>query len=99
LRNCLPYLRRELDLLRGVRAVLVLGRIAFDTYLRLLAERQDFPPRSTFHFAHAASFVLPENLPHLFCSYHPSQQNTQTGRLTPAMFKQVLDDIREFLGA
>jgi uracil-DNA glycosylase family 4 len=97
LRNCQPYLRKELELLRGVRAVLVLGRIAFDTYLRLLAERRGFPPRSTFAFAHGASFALPQNLPRLFCSYHPSQQNTQTGRLTPGMFKQVLGEIREFL--
>jgi uracil-DNA glycosylase family 4 len=97
LRNCQPYLRRELELLRGVRAVLVLGRIAFDAYLRVLAQREGFPPRSTFRFAHGASFTLPDGLPRLFCSYHPSQQNTQTGRLTPAMFQQVLGDIRDFL--
>jgi len=42
---------------------------------------------------------LPAGLPRLFCSYHPSQQNTQTGRLTPEMFQQVLRDISEFLGA
>lgn len=97
LRNCQPYLETELRLLTRLRAVLVLGRIAFDAYLRVAAQRPDFPPRSTFKFSHSASFTLPENLPHLFCSYHPSQQNTQTGRLTPAMLERVLDDIRKFL--
>lgn len=97
LRNCQPYLERELELLTRLRAVLVLGRIAFDTYLRVLAQREGFPRRSTFHFAHGASFVLPDGLPRLFCSYHPSQQNTQTRRLTPPMFERVLRDIRNFL--
>lgn len=99
LRNCQPYLERELELLRRVRAVLVLGRIAFEAYLRVLAQREGFPARSTFRFAHGASFALPAGLPRLFCSYHPSQQNTQTGRLTPAMFQQVLGDIRDFLAS
>ncbi len=99
LRNCQPYLERELAILRRVRAVLVLGKIAFDAYLRIVGGGPDFPPKSTFRFAHAASFELPRGLPRLFCSYHPSQQNTQTGRLTPGMFQRVLNDIREYLGA
>jgi uracil-DNA glycosylase family 4 len=97
-RNCQPYLEAELRLLTRVRAVLVLGRIAFETYLRVLAtQSEDFPPRSKFTFAHGAHFSLPGGLPRLFCSYHPSQQNTQTGRLTPEMFRKVLAEIREFL--
>jgi uracil-DNA glycosylase family 4 len=97
-RNCQPYLEAELRLLARVRAVLVLGGIAFETYLRVVSsERKDLPPRSKFTFAHGASFSLPGGLPRLFCSYHPSQQNTQTGRLTPAMFKKVLDEIRMYL--
>ncbi len=124
LRNCQPYLENELELLR-VRAVLALGRIAFDTYLRLvcggrgrprrraLGSRGDsgevfagaqraplpekFPPRSSFRFAHGASYELPDGLPRLFASYHPSQQNTQTGKLTRAMMSNVLVDIRRFL--
>jgi len=98
-RNCQPYLEAELRLLSRVRAVLVLGRIAFETYVRVLtSQREDFPRRSALRFAHGASFSLPGGLPRLFCSYHPSQQNTQTGRLTPAMFQKVLAKIREFLG-
>jgi uracil-DNA glycosylase family 4 len=98
-RNCQPYLRRELQLLARVRAVLALGRVAFDSYLRVVGMRKGFPLRSSFRFAHGASFVLPSGLPRLFASYHPSQQNTQTGRLTPEMFSKVLNDIRRFLAA
>lgn len=97
LRNCQSYLETELKLLARVRAVLVLGRIAFDAYLRIVGRREGFPRRSTLVFAHGASLTLPEGLPRLFCSYHPSQQNTQTGRLTPQMFQQVLRDIDQFL--
>ena len=59
LRNCQPYLERELEILTRVRAVLVLGRIAFDAYLRVLGKREGFPPRSTLVFSHGASFTLP----------------------------------------
>lgn len=97
LRNCRPYLEEEFRLLGRVRAVLALGRIAFDTYLRAVGGREGFPPKSSFRFAHGASFVLPDGLPRLFASYHPSQQNTQTGKLTPAMMRQVLRDIRRHL--
>jgi uracil-DNA glycosylase family 4 len=97
-RNCQPYLEAELRLLNRVRAVLVLGRIALDAYLRVAAlGHEAFPSRSKFKFAHGASFSLPDGLPRLFCSYHPSQQNTQTGRLTEAMFTKVLTDVQEFL--
>ena len=97
LRNCQPYFEMEIELLKRVRAVLALGRIAFDTYLRVVSGRIDFPRRSSFQFAHVASFALPDGLPRLFASYHPSQQNTQTGRLTREMFRRVLDDIQTFL--
>ena len=99
LRHCRPYLERELEILKHVRAVLVLGRIAFDSYLHVLGQRGGLPRRKTMIFSHGASFTLAPDLPHLFCSYHPSQQNTQTGRLTPGMFQQVLRDIRVFLGS
>ncbi len=97
LENCRPYLLRELEFLVRVRAVLALGRIAFDTFLRTVWRAGDFPPRSQFRFGHGASFALPTGLPRLFASYHPSQQNTQTGKLTPAMMRTVLEDIRRFL--
>jgi uracil-DNA glycosylase family 4 len=96
IQNCRRYLLRELDILRP-RAVLALGRIAFDSYLKILVERREIPSRGKFHFAHGADYVMPDGLPRLFASYHPSQQNTQTGRLTPAMFLRVLRQVRRFL--
>jgi len=95
--NCRPYLLRELELLPRLRAVLALGKIGFDAYLRAVREGRDLPPLSAFRFAHGASYDLADGLPRLFASYHPSQQNTQTGRLTPAMFREVFRDIRAFL--
>ena len=80
-----------------VRAVLALGRIAFDRYLSVIREQVDLPPRSRMPFAHGASYALPGGLPRLFASYHPSQQNTQTGKLTHAMMHQVLTDINIYL--
>jgi uracil-DNA glycosylase len=94
--NCGPYLEQEIDLLRP-RAVLALGAIAFETYLRLLVRRGELSSRAPYSFAHGASFKLPGALPQLFATYHPSQQNTQTGRLTPAMFASVLRRIRRAL--
>jgi uracil-DNA glycosylase len=94
--NCSPYLEGELALLRP-RAVLALGAIAFNTYLRLLKGQGLIPSLAPYRFSHGGSFVLSGNQPKLFASYHPSQQNTQTGRLTPAMFARVLRQVRRFL--
>ena len=96
IQNCSGYLEEELDLLKP-RAVLALGAIAFDSYLRLLVRRGQLASRADYRFAHGAQFKLPGDLPRLFASYHPSQQNTQTGRLTPAMFSSVLRRIRHAL--
>ncbi len=97
LRNCHPYLERELALLKNMRVILALGRVAFDTCLVWASARAPMPPRARFHFRHGANYVLHGGLPRLFASYHPSQQNTQTGRLTMPMFERVLREIREFL--
>lgn len=96
IRNCVPYLERELELIRP-RAILALGGIALNTYLDLLKGQGLIASRAAYPFAHGASFTLPGNLPRLFAAYHPSQQNTQTGRLTPAMFAGVLRKIRKYL--
>lgn len=94
--NCRPYLERELDILRP-RVVLALGGIAMRTYLGLLKDRGQISGFVAFPFRHGASYELPGGLPRLFTSYHPSQQNTFTGKLTPAMLAKVLRDIRRFL--
>ena len=98
LANCAGYLEEELDLLRP-RAVLALGAIALHAYLRLLARRKQIASLASFRFAHGADFRLPGDLPRLFASYHPSQQNTQTGLLTSQMFYDVLRRIRRYLTA
>jgi uracil-DNA glycosylase len=96
LRNCAGYLEEEFEILRP-RAVLALGAIGFYTYLRLLVKQGRIASVAAYKFSHAAEFKLPGDLPYLFASYHPSQQNTQTGRLTPAMFESVLRRIRRLL--
>jgi uracil-DNA glycosylase family 4 len=96
--NCAPYLEEELALIRP-RALLALGSIALNTYLGTLKRQGLISSRAAYPFSHGASFALPNDLPRLFAAYHPSQQNTQTGRLTPAMFAKVLGEIRKFLDA
>jgi len=96
--NCRPYLERELELLRP-RAVLALRRIAWDGYLEILKARGAIRTRAAYRFAHGAEAALPEGFPRLFGSYHPSQQNTQTGRLTEAMFLRVLHEIERWLAS
>lgn len=96
IRNCAPFLEEELELIRP-RAILALGAIAFNTYLDLLKRRGKIASRAPFDFRHGASFAFRGGLPRLFAAYHPSQQNTQTGRLTPAMFSAVLRRIRRHL--
>lgn len=105
--NCRPYLLEELRLLRNLRAVLALGKIAFDTYLDALAACGRLETRRGLRFGHGACYELPLAVParagwrrvRLFASYHPSQRNTQTGLLTPAMFNRVLRQVREYLKA
>jgi uracil-DNA glycosylase family 4 len=80
LENCRPYLERELSLLKNLRVVVALGRIAFDTYLAILGQRAKFG----HNVAHAFS-------PILIASYHPSQQNTSTGKLTAPMLREVFE--------
>jgi uracil-DNA glycosylase family 4 len=95
LSNCQPYFVRELDLLRP-RAVLALGAIAMKAYLGMLKDRGAIARFSDFKFRHGASYALTGELPRLFLSYHPSQQNTFTGKLTPAMLLNVLRKIRAY---
>ena len=98
LNNCRPYLARELALLGDVRAVLVLGRMAFDGYLRLLREQGCVLPRPRPAFAHGAVYAFDPALPTLLASYHPSRQNTNTGRLTEAMLDAVFERANELVG-
>jgi len=94
--NCRGYLERELEILQP-RAVLALGKIAWDGYLDILKRRGIIPSRAAYVFAHGAEAKMPAPSPRLFGIYHPSQQNTQTGRVTSSMYAQVLRRIRRFL--
>ena len=96
IKNCSDYFERELEILRP-KAVLALGRIAWDGYLEILKRRGLIPSRALYTFAHGAEAEVAPGTPRLFGVYHPSQQNTQTGRVTPAMYAAVLRRIRRFL--
>ncbi|MGQ9709120.1 MAG: uracil-DNA glycosylase [Anaerolineae bacterium] len=94
--NCLPFLAREMTLLPNVRVVLALGQIALEGYRMLLRQwGVDVPP---IPFRHGAVVPFPSPLPTLIVSYHPSRQNTQTGRLTPPMLDEILRKAREVIG-
>ena len=89
LRNCRPYLERELDLLKNLKVVVALGKIAFDQYLSILKDRGVIASRARFRFGHNRLFRIAAGQPLLLSSYHPSQQNTSTGKLTEPMLRQV----------
>jgi len=93
-RACRTYLERELDLLKNVKVVVVLGRLAFDTYLGILRDLGVIASRSAFHFAHGREHSIAPGYPTLICSYHPSQQNTSTRRLTAEMLREVFERAR-----
>ena len=87
LENCFSYFVEEVKLLKNVKVVVALGKIAFDGYLKWLCN--DVLQKKGFKFSHGAIYKS-KDLPHiLIASYHPSRQNTQTGRLTPKMFRQI----------
>ena len=94
--KCRGYLERELEILRP-RAVLALGKIGWDAYLEILKQLGQITSRAAYRFSHGAECVFAEDLPRLFGVYHPSQQNTQTGRVTEAMYAAVLRRVKTFL--
>ncbi len=97
-RNCRPYLERELDLLKELRVVVVLGRIAFDSYLGILRDRGVIRSRAAFTFGHDVEHFTGPGMPVLISSYHPSQQNTSTGKLTAEMLHAVFVRARRSAG-
>jgi uracil-DNA glycosylase family 4 len=94
--NCRGYLERDIDILQP-RAVLALGKVAWDVFVGILKHRGAIPGRAGYRFAHGAEVEVLEGRTRLFGVYHPSQQNTQTGLLTPAMYAKVLGRVRRFL--
>ncbi len=94
--NCRSYLREELRLLKSRKVVVALGRIAFQAFLRALQETGESMPEKKPEFHHGGEWKLPDGVT-LLASYHPSQQNTQTGKLTRTMFHRVLRRARQLV--
>jgi uracil-DNA glycosylase family 4 len=97
IRNCQRYWTKELMFLKRLTVVLALGRTAFDTYVRFLKDQG--VETKHLRFVHGAFYRLPKPYPALCASYHPSQQNTQTGKLTVNMFNRVFAKIQDFLSS
>ncbi len=94
LRNCAPWLDQEIELLKNLRVVVCLGRIAFDGLLAHAARAGKLASRAGFVFRHGAEYSLPDGLAAIAC-YHPSLQNTNTGKLTRAMLLAVFKRARK----
>lgn len=86
--RCAPYLEREIAAMPQVRVVVALGKIALDSYLSYLKRNGVIATRAAFVFAHGARYSLPDGRI-LLCAYHPSLQNTNTGKLTEKMLLDV----------
>lgn len=99
LANCFGYLRETVEAMPNLRAVLALGGIGFDACLKLYAAMGWPIPRPRPKFGHGKFYELGGGSPLLVGCYHPSQQNTFTGRLTPAMMEEVLRRTREAIEA
>ncbi|MFY9909200.1 MAG: uracil-DNA glycosylase [Candidatus Sulfotelmatobacter sp.] len=88
LANCSQFLDREIAGLSKVKVVVALGKIAFDASLNYVKRQNMLPSRQPYLFKHGASYQLPDGKM-LLASYHPSNQNTQTGKLTRKMFVEI----------
>lgn len=94
--HCRPYLEAELALMKQVRVVLVLGRIAHDAWLKASGWWATLPPRERPAFGHGAKTRMPDGT-WLLSSFHPSRQNTNTGKLTRPMWYGVFRTVRKLL--
>jgi uracil-DNA glycosylase len=91
LANCASYLEREFQGLKNARVIVALGKIGFDAYLNYLKRRGQLVSRAPYIFKHGASYEMPDGR-RLLASYHPSNQNTQTGKLTRPMFLNIFKE-------
>jgi uracil-DNA glycosylase len=94
LANCAAYLDREIEAMKNLQVVVALGRIGFESYLGYLKRKGLLASRAPYAFAHGASYQM-ANGKTLLASYHPSNQNTQTGKLTEDMFRKIFLRARE----
>jgi uracil-DNA glycosylase len=94
-RTCSVFLDRELALLANVKVVVCLGKLAFDAYLGAIRRQGRIGNRSRFPFGHGT--VHPAIIPALITSYHPSRQNTSTGRLTAEMLRRIFEQANQLM--
>jgi uracil-DNA glycosylase family 4 len=90
--NCLPYLQAEINLMANLQVIVALGKIAFDNVVGTYRRKES--KGSRLAFGHGLIYALGEPKPWLVVSYHPSRQNTQTGRLTAEMFAEIWEMVR-----
>jgi len=95
LKNCSDFLDREMAGLKNVKVIVALGRIGFDAYLNYLKRRGSLPSKKGYIFKHGASYRFADGKV-LLASYHPSNQNTQTGKLTRKMFVKIFQEAAKF---
>jgi len=93
IKNCLPWLEAEINLLKNLQGFVALGKIAFDGIQRMYKMQDIEIP--DMKFVHNNFYELGQELPWLLSSYHPSQQNTATGRLTEEMFDEIWKRAKE----
>lgn len=91
LANCAEYLDREIHGLRRLKVIVALGKIGFDAYLNFLLRQGLIANKRNFIFTHGAKYEMPDGKI-LLASYHPSNQNTQTGKLTRPMFVRIFKE-------
>jgi uracil-DNA glycosylase family 4 len=96
--KCAPFLDREIEGLRNVRVVVALGKIAFDAYLGYLKRRGLLLNRTGYLFGHGNQYRMPDGRI-LLASYHPSNQNTSTGKLTEKMFTGIFQTAAQLVGS
>ncbi len=96
IRNCSSFLDREINLLKNVRVVVALGKIGFDAYLNHLKRRGLLRSKAEYVFGHGLQYKMPDGRI-LLASYHPSNQNTNTGKLTEEMFTEIFRKARKLL--
>lgn len=95
IKNCLPYLQYEIFHMKNLKVVVALGRIAQIHILRIFSDM--IQKKQQFSFSHGRVDKFPGEMPYLISSYHPSRQNTQTGKLTIEMFDQIWSQVNQLI--
>ena len=93
--NCIPYLEQEIRLMKNLQGLIALGRIAYDNIFKIYRRWGEEVPR--YVFKHGEVYKLGDKKPWVIASYHPSQQNTQTGRLSVQMFDEIWKEAHSML--